>query len=486
MKAPLVIGLFALIPLVGSAAEPGPNAPKPFTLTPKAVPLRALQYPLLPELAEQTSGNAATLYRKAHVALVGAAGSQEERNEIQERLSKFLELPLKDFPAEEVRGILKPYAEAFKEAEAGARCETCDWEQTERLRKDGIGATLPELQDAREMALFLAVRARLELADGKPNQAVRTLRTGFALARHVGDSPTLIGALVGTAIANVMLERLEEVVQHEKAPNLYWSLSDLPSPFIDLCKGLQGERISIYGTLKFDRVATLDLDAGPMGEKELREAGQLAARIMIMEEPAILLPEVRRLINPFVTAQLIQARHEAAKKALIEQGRPREKVEAMPHLQVALLHACLQYDRQLDEMTKWRTFPYWQAREEVDAAVRRRKDEEKYNVANQPAIPLAKLLLPAVEKVFASRGRVDRRIAALRCVEAIRLYAAVHDGKLPAALGDIKEVPVPIDPATGKNFGYRLSGDKAMLSSPPLQPERTYPGNALSYEISLR
>src|SRR5262249_50684061 len=150
------------------------------------------------------------------------------------------------------------------------------------------------------------------------------------------------------------------------------------------------------------------------------EAGQLVARIM--DEPFGVLPEVRRLINPSVMAQLIQLRHEAAKKALIEQGRPKEKVEAMPHLQVALLHACLQYDRQLDEMTKWRTFPYWQAREEVEAAIRRRKDEEKNNVANQPAIPLAKLLLPAVEKVFASRGRVDRRIAALRCVEAIRLY----------------------------------------------------------------
>jgi hypothetical protein len=483
MKAPLVIGLLAFS-LVAVAAEPTPNAPKRFTLTPKAAPLRALQYPLLPELAEQTSGNAATFYRKAHVALVGAAGSQEERNEIGERLSKFLEMPLTDFPAEEVRTILKPYAEAFKEADAGARCETCDWEITERLRKDGIGATLPELQDAREMAVFLAVRARLELADGKPDQAVRTLRTGFALGRHVGDSPTLIGALVGTAITNVMLERLEEVIQHEKAPNLYWSLSDLPSPFIDLCKGLQGERISIYGTLKIVREAALDLDAGPMGEKELREAGQLVARIM--DEPFGVLPEVRRLINPTVMAQLIQARHEAAKKALIEQGRPREKVEAMPHLQVALLHACLQYDRQLDEMTKWRTFPYWQAREEVEAAVRRRKDDEKNNVANQPAIPLAKLLLPAVEKVFASRGRVDRRIAALRCVEAIRLYAAAHGGKLPAKLDDIKEVPVPIDPATGKPFGYQLSGDKAVLKGPPMQPERTYPGNAISYEISLR
>lgn len=484
MKAPLVIGLLTLLPLVGIADEPGVNQPKPFTLTPKAPAVRALQYPLLPELAEQTSGNAATFYRKAHEALVGAAGSQEERYEVQERLSKFLELPLTGFPAEEVRKILQPYAEAFKEAEAGARCETCDFEITERLRKDGIGATLPEVQNAREMAVFLAARARLELADGRPDEAVRTLRTGFAMARHVGDSPTLISALVDSAITSIMLERLEEVVQHEQAPNLYWPLTDLPSPFLDLRKGMQGERLSFYGTLKNIREVVLDLNAGPMAEEELREAGKMAGRLF--DEPSVVLPNIKRLASPYVMAQRIQSRHEAAKKALIEQGRPREKVEAMPHVQVALLHACLDYDRRLDEVLKWLTFPDWQARQEIDTVARRVKQDGQSSAADSPAIPLAKLMLPAVEKVFGARVRVDRRIAALRCVEAVRLYAAGHDGKLPASLGDIKEVPVPIDPATGKPFGYRLSGDKAVLSSPPLQPERTYPGNALSYEISLR
>ena len=38
---------------------------------------------------------------------------------------------------------------------------------------------------------------------------------------------------------------------------------------------------------------------------------------------------------------------------------------------------------------------------------------------------------------------IERRLAALRTIEAIRMFAASHDGKLPAALGDIKEVPVP-------------------------------------------
>jgi hypothetical protein len=37
-------------------------------------------------------------------------------------------------------------------------------------------------------------------------------------------------------------------------------------------------------------------------------------------------------------------KHEAAKRALMAQGRPRALVEQMPPMQVALLHAFLQYE----------------------------------------------------------------------------------------------------------------------------------------------
>ena len=57
-----------------------------------------------------------------------------------------------------------------------------------------------------------------------------------------------------------------------------------------------------------------------------------------------------------------------------------------------------------------------------------------------------------------ARTRMDRRVAALRCVEAVRLYAAAHDGKLPPSLDEIKDVPVPRDPVDDKPFGYRLVG----------------------------
>ena len=94
--------------------------------------------------------------------------------------------------------------------------------------------------------------------------------------------------------------------------------------------------------------------------------------------------------------------------------------------------------------------------------------------------------LPAIQKVVAASVRLERRVAALRCVEAVRLYAAGHEGKLPATLDAIPEVSIPIDPMTGKAFTYRVSGDRATLSAPAPQGERATPYNTLHYELTFR
>jgi hypothetical protein len=91
-----------------------------------------------------------------------------------------------------------------------------------------------------------------------------------------------------------------------------------------------------------------------------------------------------------------------------------------------------------------------------------------------------------LQKIYNAMGRVDRRFAALCCVEAVRLYAAGHDGKLPAALADIGDVPIPPDPVTGKPFVYEVKDGKARLSNPVLPVTKPAPYEMLSYDITLR
>jgi len=79
----------------------------------------------------------------------------------------------------------------------------------------------------------------------------------------------------------------------------------------------------------------------------------------------------------------------------------------------------------------------------------------------------------------------QRRVDALRAVEAIRHYAATHDGKLPESLDQITETPVPGDVLTGKPFSFERAGEAAILSAPGVPVERGQLA-AVRYRITLQ
>jgi hypothetical protein len=460
--------------LLAAAAAPAADDVRsvPLTLHAPAPAARALRYALLPELMDTTPGNAADHYRQA---IKNMKQDVPLSRDLSETLERWMAVPLKDLPREDVARFLKQCESTFKEVEAGARCEQCDWGLTEKIRKAGIGTLLPDVQPMREMANILRLRVRYELAEGRFDQAAHTLQTGFAMARHVGEEPALICALVGMAMTSIMLDRVEEFIQQPGAPSLYWPLTDLPRPLFDLRDPMQGERLMAYGTFPGTAEMSADINAKPWTPEQVEKNVALLGELTNEQNDVLKVKDnVEMLLR-------IAARHEAAKKVLIDEGRPKELVDAMPHIQVALLASLRQYDQAYDEILKWQSLPFWEARPAMQKVEQRLKDDP-----DAPAIPLVRLLLPAVQKVFGARTRVDRRIAALRCVEAVRLYAAAHDGKPPASLEDIKDTPVPDDPATGKPFGYRVVGERAFFSSTPLPGQPAINATTPTYELIIK
>jgi len=81
-------------------------------------------------------------------------------------------------------------------------------------------------------------------------------------------------------------------------------------------------------------------------------------------------------------------------------------------------------------------------------------------------------------------NRLDRHVAALQCVEAIRLYAGAHDGKFPNELSSITEISVPNDPVMQKPFVYRCTGSDAVLEAPA--PKGATEREAIRYELKLK
>jgi hypothetical protein len=84
-------------------------------------------------------------------------------------------------------------------------------------------------------------------------------------------------------------------------------------------------------------------------------------------------------------------------------------------------------------------------------------------------------------KVNLLMNRLNRHIAVLQCIEAIRLYAGSHDGKFPEKLGDVTNVQIPVDPVTQKPFSYEGTGLEAVLELESIEGRDT-----MRYELKLK
>lgn len=462
----LVVVLLAAAP--APAQAPSEQEPTKLTLSPAAAPSLALKYVLLPELSDQTPGNAALEYYRAFSP---DSWGNIRQPKIWEKIDQALQTPLKDLAPKDLNWLESYHM--LRQVDRASRREYVDWGMAERLRREGFSILLPEVQGLRQIGTLLAVRARVQIAEGRYDKAVYTLQTGMALARHVGDGVILIQDLVGMAIAQLMIARVEELIQQPDAPNLYWALTDLPHPFFDLRKALQGEKLWLYASVPELR----ELETARLTPEQQEKLLPIHGLIEGSYQSGRKLSWSDRLTVTF----LVLRAYPEAKKALIAEGRKPEEVEALPALQVVLIHSLHQYRRLQDDLFKWYGLPYWEAQPRIEQADKRIR-QARNRLEGLPFIDA----LPALQKVVAASVRTDRRVAALRCVEAIRMYAAEHDGKLPTNLDAVSEVPIPIDPMTGKAFTYRVFGERATLTAPPPQGEKAYPGNTLHYELTFR
>jgi hypothetical protein len=71
------------------------------------------------------------------------------------------------------------------------------------------------------------------------------MQTGFGMARDLGQAPTCIQAMVGTAIGATMCKEVELFIKGKDSPNLYQALADLPRPFADVNKAIEAERANL-------------------------------------------------------------------------------------------------------------------------------------------------------------------------------------------------------------------------------------------------
>lgn len=461
------------------------------TIHPAAEPRPALRYRLLPAEENLVDGNAAIHYLKA----MGFLERDDARRRINELRTEAREKAEQEgkpsewppggntraaaLPLPEVREFLFPHDiyQVPLLAEA-ARRRHCDWDRRIADMDNPLWAAIPEIMESRGLARVESLRCRLAIAEGRIDDALAILRRQFMLARHLGQDEFVLSGLVGLGIVWLATRDALELVQLPDAPNLYRACAALPRPLVDPSRGLATERAMLYHTMKSLR----DVDEKPRPaeywqafiDRDLRslalasdyfDNGPLPAFSRdwgfefhggddpSFHEP----PEIFRLR----AAVFIAAAYPGARRYLAEEcGLLADRLEALPTAQVVFLAMRRFYDTSHDEIAKWEATPYWIAAPKLVAV----QDEIEADAKRigQSAWPAA-ALIPYMVSFRFSLARVDKQLAILQTVEALRLHAAIRGG-LPESLAELP-VPAPLDPATGQPISYSVAGNRAVLET---------------------
>jgi hypothetical protein len=428
------------------------------TLHPAAEPVPSLKFRLLPTRLEQKPGNAAVHYGKVKAEENLFFANREHR----ENINRWQETPLEELRQAPVN--LRSSGGIEYSLRQGAMCRYCDWQLpigTEPFRE----ILLSDAQEARAFGRILAARARLQLAQGQFTEAIDTLKTGYALARHVASGETLVNGLVGIAICGSISRQLLELIQLPGAPNLYWALTSLPRPLFEMRDALEVEAYGVELTYPELQYAASSSHT-PIAWRDVFHRVAIDAFKRMAEgktaRPSI--EDIDRLVEQWLPR---------AKQALLERGASSELIADASMQQIVLMYSLQIYHDVVDDALKHFHGPFPQAIAAITSARDRAASQEV------EMIPLARRLIGAVWTARTACARIDREFAFMRLLEALRLFAANHDGALPDDLAQVHQTPMPIDPVTEQPFQYRRMENTAYVNGPEL---RDLP---LNYEITV-
>jgi hypothetical protein len=434
-----------------SAADPVKSEDvRSFELTAVAPPTPALKYQLLFDNAsERRPGNAAILYLQS-ILIMGA----ETKEKAQQALDAY--------DAGDMDGFNKladslQHPALFDELDLAGRREDCDWQPP--IRERGVETLLPHLAQLRQgVAKAIKVRALRQIDQGKVEEALVTLRLGYELADKIGTEPVLISGLVSLAVTGTMNDGLARTMNRPESPNLYWALAEFPDRRKVFRRSYDGERrfllVSVPHLAKWK-------DGSELTAAEWQDVLDYIGKFVPGEgEPALPDP-----IRGATTENLRQARSDyaAAHHLSVDKAAEIDPTVALGE------YYYRQYELSGDEFYMLRAQP-WSL-----LLTKSREFDERYErlQSEQPGNPFLHSL-PQLAKVTWTFARADRELAALTAVEAIRSYAAAHDGKLPERLSDITVTPAPDNPATGLPFEYRVENGVATLGDSQAERPLTY------------
>lgn len=275
-----------------------------------------------------------------------------------------------------------------------------------------IEILLPDLASSRQLARANAARYHLAVMRGDMDEAVTAFESGLALGRFFMQQGILIDRLVGQAIVSLhtsaMQETIDRITDEATLRKLIAALeAQTKTPPVTL--SLETERRSILDTIQW---TFTDLGNGN---------GYLSPQ-------------------RFATVQSLSGSRMPGGQVFlgIVMADRKETTQALNHY--------------FDEMIKYATLT---RPERIKSTFQPDIEVEQLSQRHL----MLKILLPAFGSAINSDDRIKMEIAGVRTILAIEMWRRGHSGEPPAKLDDLvpqKLAGLPVDPFTGKPFGYKV------------------------------
>ena len=381
-------------------------------------------------------GNAVTWYFRSIIE------TEEFSKDYRVSWDNWANLPLGSFPADEVHDALQGVEPVLSALHRGSRSIDCDWVVPDSASIEYY----PELSRLRIIATTINLSsAKAQFLRGDIEEAYNSVGVNFSLASHLAKGPTATHVLTGVYIANETIELLFEFSQFAGAKNQYWEVAFFQKGFSSNVSLLEEEKRLVQQL--FPSLANVGEE--PFGDTEFEALEKRGEEIRSdFDADELAFPNWRHLSIEEIGA--------GRKKRLLESGYSPEFIDSLENAQLLLLDVTNRRSRYQLECEAWLRLPlysslqnlekthqnYYEAFVELDALLTGGALTRADCVADLP-----ELLRRALQ--------CEQKLAVLSNIASLRHFVAKNEGLMPKNENVSFELPLVVDPSTGKNFHIR-------------------------------
>ncbi|WP_372895249.1 hypothetical protein [Stieleria sp.] len=463
-----------------AVAEPEPRSP-PLLLHARPQSDPPLRYRLWPAPERHRPRNAMVAVNRS--MLLVAQVSAKQKRDFLDRYDAWTEIPIDELPVEDAKASYAPFGTAIDVLRTGENWMDLKYDLglEDMTFAEKLATLLPELQESRDLARLLCMRARVAAAENRWDDAVDDLRLGFRLSEITAHSTnTQLSRLIGIAISESLLDTIESMIQQPNCPNLYWALAGLPvDRLFSMRAAIEYESTTAYhaGSL----VGLNELPDEIIGEaKALIRLKEMSDAIATMFDSVDTTAETT-FLHQLSTGVLITMMVQPSRQLLLENDDWDERVDELSDAEAVLRASDFELTRIRERWLAWSLLPdeLWadnKARREAAMRV----SPDTVTLGGQ----LARIMLPSFPSATSRGLDVKQKHHQLLTLEALRMHAA-ETGALPDAIDKLTPVPAWLDPISRKPFVYlRKTATEATLSRAAGSSNRTNPTLTIQLQVT--